>query len=187
VADKPDSQEICFVPDGDYAAFVERYYGEMAGLSGESAPFAAGQVVDTEGRVLGVHPGIHHYTIGQRRGLGIAYPVPLYVLELRPGKNQVVVGDGSKLGKRFCHVVRPNWISIPELTEPLRVSAKIRSRHAEAPATITPMDDGSVKVVFDSPQAAITPGQACVFYQSEKVVGGGWIRRNDELRMTNDD
>jgi tRNA-uridine 2-sulfurtransferase len=177
VADKPESREICFIPDGDYAAFVERHYEEIVGY-GKPKPFSAGRIIDTNGHWMGTHPGIHHYTIGQRRGLGIAHGRPLYVLELRPEDNTVVVGERSLLDERRCRVIRPNWISIPNLLEPARVLAKIRSRHNEAPATIAPADDGSVEVMFDSPQPAISPGQACVFYQSEKVVGGGWISRN---------
>jgi tRNA-uridine 2-sulfurtransferase len=177
VADKPESQEICFIPDGDYASFVERHSGEIAGPVG-TGPFSPGPIVDSAGRVMGTHSGIHHYTIGQRRGLGIAHASPLYVLELRPEENTVVVGERPQLEKRHCRVVRTNWISIPALVEPIRVHAKIRSRHREAPATIAPSEDGSVEVLFDSPQPAITPGQACVFYQAEKVVGGGWISRN---------
>jgi tRNA-specific 2-thiouridylase len=176
VADKPDSQEICFIPDGDYAAFIERHFGEIVG-SQIAQPFSAGQIVDTAGRILGTHPGIHHYTIGQRRGLGIAHSSPLYVLELNPEDNTVVVGERSLLGRRQCCVARTNWVSIPGLTEPLRVRAKIRSRHTAAPATIRPLDDESVEVLFDVPQAGISPGQACVFYQEETVVGGGWISR----------
>jgi tRNA-specific 2-thiouridylase len=179
VADKAESQEICFVPDGDYAAFVERHYDAIVGEQG-LMPFLAGRIVDSEGRDLGVHSGIHRYTIGQRRGLGIAHRSPLYVLEIRPGDNTVVVGERSQLGRRRCRVIQPNWISIPNLAEPLRVRARIRSRHAAAPSTITPMEDGSVQVLFDSPQPAISPGQACVFYQDEKVVGGGWIGRFSE-------
>jgi tRNA-specific 2-thiouridylase len=176
VAEKPESQEICFVPDGDYAAFVERHYVEILG-PGAVKPSAGGAIVDTEGRLVGVHPGIHHFTIGQRRGLGIAHTAPLYVLEIHPENNTVVVGERSKLGKIRCRVVRPNWISIARLMEPLRVHAKIRSRHREAPAAISPNEDGSVEVTFDSPQLAISPGQACVFYDGETVVGGGWISR----------
>jgi tRNA-specific 2-thiouridylase len=176
VADKPDSQEICFIPDGDYAAFIERHFGEIVG-SQIAQPFSAGQIVDTAGRILGTHPGIHHYTIGQRRGLGIAHSSPLYVLELNPEDNTVVVGERSLLGRRQCCVARTNWVSIPGLTEPLRVRAKIRSRHTAASATIRPLDDESVEVLFDVPQAGISPGQACVFYQEETVVGGGWISR----------
>jgi tRNA-specific 2-thiouridylase len=176
VAEKPESQEICFVPEGDYAAFVERHFGEIVGGQ-RSKALSGGRIVDLDGRDLGAHPGIHHYTIGQRRGLGIASTSPLYVLELRPENNTVVVGERSHLGKRHCRVIRPNWISIPSLTEPLRVRAKIRSRHSAAAAAIVPTEDGCVDVEFDTPQPAITPGQACVFYQDEKVVGGGWISR----------
>ena len=177
VADKSESQEICFIPDGDYAAFIERNHDCVVGTSGERSLFAPVQIVDTDGRILGVHQGIHHFTIGQRRGLGIAHTSPLYVLEIRPEENRVVVGERSELGRERCRVVRTNWISIPDLFEPLRVQAKIRSRHSEAPATIAPMDDGSVEVLFDKPQPAVSPGQACVFYQEDTVVGGGWIDR----------
>jgi tRNA-uridine 2-sulfurtransferase len=176
VADKPESQEICFVPDGDYAAFIERH-SETAGFSPSAFP-AHGNIVDREGRIMGTHLGIHHFTIGQRRGLGIAYKEPLYVLELRPEDNTVVVGERSQLGQCQCRIVRTNWIAIPSLESPIRVQAKIRSRHTAAPATITPLENGNVEVVFDDPQSAISPGQACVFYQAEKVIGGGWISRN---------
>jgi tRNA-uridine 2-sulfurtransferase len=172
VAEKSESQEICFVPDGDYAAFIEQHYGDSAA----KIP-SEGLIVDSDGIILGKHLGIHHYTIGQRRGLGIAHREPLYVLELIPEKNQVVVGERSELGKTHCRVTRLNWISIGSLAEPLRVAAKIRSRHQKSPATIQPMPDGSVDVLFDAPQSAICPGQACVFYQDEQVVGGGWISR----------
>lgn len=177
VADKAESQEICFIPDGDYASFIERHNEEIAGTA-DTKLFSEGRIIDKKGRVIGAHPGIHHYTIGQRRGLGIAHSSPLYVLELRPEDNTVVVGERADLGKRRCRIVRPNWISIPELLEPTRVWAKIRSRHREAPATILPAEEGSVEVIFDSPQPAISPGQACVFYQEERVVGGGWIARD---------
>jgi tRNA-specific 2-thiouridylase len=110
--------------------------------------------------------------------LGIAHSEPLYVLEIRPEDCTVVVGERSLLGKRGCHVQQLNWISIPDLQEPLRVTAKIRSRHSAAAAEIVPMEDGSVNVFFDSPQDGIAPGQACVFYQEETIVGGGWICRD---------
>jgi tRNA-uridine 2-sulfurtransferase len=176
VAEKAESQEICFIPDGDYAAFVERHHDAVTGSSA-SRPFSEGKILDVEGRNLGMHSGIHNYTIGQRRGLGIAHSSPLYVLELRPEDNTVIVGERSQLGRCRCRVIRPGWISIPDLLSPLRVWAKIRSRHEAAPAIISPAEDGAVDVLFDSPQAAVTPGQACVFYQEEKVVGGGWIDR----------
>jgi tRNA-specific 2-thiouridylase len=174
VAEKEESQEICFVPDGDYAAFVERHSDEIAGTS-NSRPFSPGKIVDVDGKSLGLHRGIHCYTIGQRRGLGIAHAAPLYVLELRPEDNTVVVGERDRLRKRICRVGGLNWISIPDLKKPLKVRAKIRSRHEAAVATISPKEGGSVEVAFEEPQSAITPGQACVFYQGDVVVGGGWI------------
>jgi tRNA-specific 2-thiouridylase len=179
VAEKPESQEICFVPDGDYAGFIERNYDDVVGPAGTDPVIQGGEIVDSRGQVLGTHNGIHHYTVGQRRGLGIAHASPLYVLELRPEERKVVVGERSELGRRSFRILRPNWISISELTSPMRVSAKIRSRHAEAPASLTPLQNGSVQVDFDTPQPAVTPGQACVFYQGGTVVGGGWIARFD--------
>jgi len=177
VAEKAESQEICFVPDGDYVAFVECHSDQIAERQ-NSKSFSPGKIVDVEGKNMGSHPGIHCYTVGQRRGLGIAHASPLYVLELRPEDNTVVVGERAQLRKRLCRVTKLNWISISGLTEPLRVRAQIRSRHEAAPATISPMRDGSVEVEFEAAQTAITPGQACVFYQDEVVVGGGWIDRN---------
>ncbi len=179
VAEKDESQEICFVPDGDYVAFVERHSDEIARTS-NSKPFSPGEIVDVNGKSLGRHRGIHCYTIGQRRGLGIAHAAPLYVLELRPEDNTVVVGERDQLRKRVCRVTGLNWISIPGLTGLLQVWAKIRSRHEAAPATISSKEDGSVEVVFDEPQTSITPGQACVFYHDDVVVGGGWISRFEE-------
>ncbi len=175
VAEKAESQEICFIPDQDYASFIERYAREM---TGEPLEFPAGNILNSKGQIVGRHPGIHHYTIGQRRGLGIAHAVPLYVLEIRPEDNTIIVGARAELNRQRCHVIRPNWISIAALDAPMKVHAKIRSRHKEASATIVPAEDGVVEVVFDSPQPAISPGQACVFYQADKVVGGGWIRRD---------
>jgi tRNA-specific 2-thiouridylase len=186
VAEKPESQEICFVPDGDYASFVERHFDEIVGTRNSKA-FSPGKIVHADGTVLGRHLGIHRYTIGQRRGLGIAHSSPLYVLELRPEENTVVVGERVRLGKRLCRITRLNWISVPHLAGPMLVQAQIRSRHMAAPAEISQRADGSVEVKFDTPQLAVTPGQACVFYQNDRVVGGGWIDRNDELRMTNDE
>jgi len=185
VADKPESQEICFIPDGNYAAFIERFYERIVEKAETTNPFCPGPIVDTEGRTLGVHKGIHRFTIGQRRGLGIAHSSPLYVLEIHPDDNRVIVGDRTQLARNRCRVVRTNWISVPELIEPLRIQAKIRSRHSEASATITPMDDGSVEVLFDNPQSAVSPGQACVFYQEEVVVGGGWIERDEAAVNSN--
>ena len=176
VAEKPESQEICFVPDGDYASFVENYFNEIVGEHDSNFP-APGSIVDSNGTVLGRHLGIHRYTIGQRRGLGIAHASPLYVLDLRPEDNAVVVGERDQLRKRRCRVSGLNWISIPNLADSIRIRAKIRSRHKAAAATICPNEDGSIEVIFDKPQLAITPGQACVFYRDDCVVGGGWIER----------
>jgi len=172
-AEKAESQEICFVPDGDYAAFIERYRPRDGSVAVAAPP--PGKIIDISGRVLGTHNGIHHYTIGQRRGIGLAHSEPLYVLEIRPNENVIVVGERRLLGRSSCLVERPNWISITDLTEPLRVAAKIRSRHIPAQALIEPRGDGGVTVIFDTPQAGVTPGQACVFYEDEIVIGGGWI------------
>jgi tRNA-uridine 2-sulfurtransferase len=177
VSEKAESQEICFVSDGDYAGFIEKHYADVTGDLDERDPFPKGDIVDLAGNVLGGHSGIHHFTVGQRRGLGIARGAPLYVVELRPSRRQVVVGSRAELAKGECRVVRLNWISIPELRDPLRVEVKIRSRHREAAATLSPLKDGSIKVEFDMPQLAVTPGQACVFYQGDVTVGGGWIAR----------
>jgi len=179
IAQKSESQEICFIPDGDYAGFIERESAE-AGEAPGSVQFEGGEIVDIQGRVLGRHHGVHRYTVGQRRGLGIAHTVPLYVVELQPEKSRVVVGERVSLAKKSCRVVRLNWISYAEVARPLHASVKIRSRHRESPATLTPLEDGALRVDFDSPQMAVTPGQAAVFYRGEKVLGGGWIEGNAE-------
>jgi tRNA-uridine 2-sulfurtransferase len=178
VAEKPESQEICFVPDGDYAGFIERHYSDVVGARPESA-FGPGEIVDGTGHVLGGHAGIHRYTVGQRRGLGIAHSEPLYVIDIDPASRRVTVGERAALGRRTCRVVRTNWISVPGLSGSARVHARIRSRHREAPATIRELGDGAVEVEFDVEQPAVTPGQACVFYDGDVVVGGGWIARAD--------
>jgi tRNA-specific 2-thiouridylase len=171
VAHKAESQEICFVPDGDYARFVQRCL-EAEGGCGECL---GGEIVDRKGKVVGRHQGIHRYTIGQRRGLGIAHSAPLYVIDLQPTAHRVVVGERPFLARQAFHGERANWISIPAPTQLLRAAVKIRSRHAEAPAVITPIAPGKVFVEFDAPQMAITPGQAAVFYDGESVLGGAWI------------
>lgn len=183
-AQKPESQEICFIPDGNYSRFIDRYLEEqkanpqplvqIESLKKPQEP-KPGAIVTTEGKILGQHTGIHRYTVGQRKGIGISAPEPLYVVKVDAEKNQVVVGSPDHLLKREMIVARPNWIAIAELTEPMRVSVKIRSRAEEADATIAPHEDGKVLVTFDEPQRAITPGQATVFYDGELVVGGGWI------------
>jgi tRNA-uridine 2-sulfurtransferase len=172
VAEKPESQEICFVPSGSYVKFIEAYLGER----GETLPTEEGEMVTTSGEVVGRHHGVHHYTVGQRKGLGIAAGRPLYVVELDHAANRVVVGDDVELRSESCEVRDVNWISFAALDEPVRAVVKIRHRHEPAAATITPIDATSALVNFDLPQRAITPGQAAVFYSGDVVLGGGWIR-----------
>ncbi len=176
VAEKAESQEICFVSDGDYASFVERYLHEQ----GRSAESLSGEIVDSEGRVVGTHRGIHHYTIGQRRGLGIAHTSPLYVIDIQPQGKRVVVGERRLLARRSFRAVRANWIATAEPAQPFCAGVKIRSRHPEAAAMIAPCAGGGLQVNFDEPQMAVTPGQAAVFYEGEQVIGGAWIARDDE-------
>ncbi len=177
VSEKPESQEICFVPDGDYASFIERHYGEVMGTAGKDPISRDGEIVDQAGHFLGRHHGIHHFTIGQRRGLGIAHSEPLYVIDIQAGENRIVVGNKTQATGLSCRVVRLNWIMVPAPSVPFQALARIRSRHRAAPATIIPETDGSATVEFDEPQMAISPGQACVFYQEDRVLGGGWIDR----------
>jgi tRNA-specific 2-thiouridylase len=171
VAEKPESQEICFVPSGDYARFIAAYQEEQ----GSEAAEVAGEIVTTSGEVLGTHAGVHHYTVGQRRGLGFAAGKPQYVLRIEPDSQRLVVGDDAELHRDTCEVGDVNWIAVEALREPARVMAKIRHRHEPAAAWVEPWDGGS-RVTFDAPQRAITPGQAAVFYQGDCVLGGGWIR-----------
>ena len=165
-AKKHDSQDICFVPDGDYAGFMERFRG---------ASYPEGDFVDREGHILGRHKGYVRYTVGQRRGLGIAAAYPLYVLEVRPEDNVVVLGREEELYQREFFAERVNLISVDEIREPIRVCAKIRYRHREQPATVYAAGEDRIRVVFDEPQRAITRGQAAVLYQGDVVVGGGVI------------
>jgi len=167
VADKAESQEICFVPDGDYAAFVERH--SPGSSEGE------GEIVNADGRALGHHQGIHRFTVGQRRGLGLTSARPLYVLAVRPGPGTVVVGEKEDLLSSRLVAGDVNWLSVPEPPGTIRASVRIRHRHAEAPATIRPLPGRRVEVRFDAPQRAIAPGQAAVFYDGEVCLGGGWI------------
>lgn len=171
LAEKPDSQEICFVPNGDYKRFIDAYLEEQ----GEALPDTSGELVTTSGEVVGTHHGIHNFTVGQRKGLGVATGSPLYVIQLKGDSHQVVVGPGEELLSRTLKAKRLNWISIPDLTEPMRITAKIRHRHEAAPAIVECAGDDQALVTFDQPQRAITPGQAVVFYQGDIVVGGGWI------------
>jgi tRNA-uridine 2-sulfurtransferase len=170
-ADKPESQEICFVPDGDYRAFLRRRAPDA---------FRPGPIVDGAGRLLGRHAGLPSYTVGQRRGLGLATPRPLYVTRLDPGTNTVVVGPAEEVEAPALLATRVNLIARPSLEEPLPVMAKIRHGHQPVPATITPHEGAAgsgltVAVHFAEPQRAVTPGQSVVFYEGEIVVGGGII------------
>jgi tRNA-specific 2-thiouridylase len=167
-ADKEESMEICFVPDNNYGGFLQQ-----ANLVQKHR----GEIVDLHGHVLGQHDGIAFYTIGQRKGLGITTPKPVYVVELDAENNRVVVGDDSALDRDEFFADRCNWHPFDQLTEPIEVTAKIRYNHPGTPATVTPLEQGRVKVKLHSPQRAITPGQAAVFYQDDLVVGGGWIAR----------
>ncbi len=166
VADKPDSQEICFIPDGDYAKFIERAAPELR---------RPGDLIDQAGAVVGTHEGVHRFTVGQRKGLGLSAKEPLYVLELRPDSAQVVVGPRDALGRTTLTASNVNWVSGRASETWTRVTAQIRHRHAAAPASVRAIDRGRAEVKFDEPQSAITPGQAVVWYEDDVVVGGGWI------------
>ena len=172
VAEKPDSQEICFVPNGDYAAFIDAYFAER-GIAPERA---RGEIVDTSGRVLGEHDGVHRFTVGQRKGLRIASREPLYVISTSTADRRVVVGRNDDLLLARLSAKDVNWVSIPAPAAPVRAEVKIRNKHVAAPATISPTaDPHRVEVHFDEPQRAVTPGQAAVFYSGDLVLGGGWI------------
>ena len=166
-ARKHDSQDICFVPDGKYADFIERTTGH---------PSPTGPFLDREGRVLGQHKGLIRYTRGQHKGLGLSTEEPLYVLEKDAAANTIRLGPDSALWTTELTAEQVNLISMPELTVPLRVTAKTRYSQREAAATVTSLPDGCIHVVFDEPQRAITAGQAVVLYDGEYVVGGGTIR-----------
>jgi tRNA-specific 2-thiouridylase len=171
LAEKPDSQEICFIPGGDYKQFLTAYLEEQ----GETFPETAGELVAANGEVIGRHEGISGFTVGQRKGLGVSSPTPLYVLQIDPANNRVKVGAEAELATRTLRARRLNWISIPALTGPMRVRAKIRHRHEPAWATLEPAGIDEVTATFDEPQRAVTPGQSAVFYDGDEVVGGGWI------------
>jgi len=182
-AGKPDSQEICFVPDGDYAAFIRRHAGEVDGallpiLDEREKP---GPIYFKDGTQLGTHHGLHHFTVGQRRGLGIAYSVPLYVMRLDLENNAVFVGLKEDVYSRELGAKKVNWISHQLPDGPISAQVRIRSNHRPAKAQIT-LERGKggaeplrARVLFDEPQLAVTPGQAAVFYEGERVLGGGWI------------
>ena len=171
IATKPDSQEICFIPGGDYKRFIDAYLDEQ----GETMPDSSGEIVTAAGAVAGHHGGVHQFTVGQRKGLGVASPSPLYVLSIDAASHRVTVGGEDELLGRTLTARQLNWISVPDLTEPMRVEVKIRHRHVPASATIEKTGPDEVTAYFDEPVRAVTPGQAAVFYQGDVVVGGGWI------------
>jgi tRNA-specific 2-thiouridylase len=172
---KPDSQEICFIPGGDYKKFISAYLDEQ----GEEIPDTAGELVSTAGEVIGHHSGVHNFTVGQRKGLGVASPDPLYVIQIDNASHRVTVGSDAEATTKTLRARDLNWISILSLEGErrgeMRVRAKIRHRHEPAWATIRDAGPDEVEAVFDEPQRAVTPGQAAVFYDGDEVVGGGWI------------
>ena len=170
VADKPDSQDLCLVEShGSMRDFLNKYISEKEG-----------EIVDLSGKVLGKHQGIHHYTIGQRKGLGIAAADPLYVVKLDPVMNRVIVGDRESAGSLDCSVTRLNWVSITEPTAPIRCEVQVRYRSSPVVVSVIPLEGDRVKLVFDEPQFGITPGQAAVFYDGEMLLGGGIIEKSLE-------
>jgi tRNA-specific 2-thiouridylase len=171
IAEKPDSQEICFVPGGDYKRFLEAYLEEQ----GNGPTEIAGEMVTTGGKIIGEHSGVHNFTVGQRKGLGVATGSPLYVIQINNDTRQVVVGKDEELYSCTLLARRVNLISTADLREPMRVAVKIRHKHQPAPAVIEAAGPDEVLISFDDPQRAITPGQAAVFYDGDLVVGGGWI------------
>ncbi|MFR5060912.1 MAG: MnmA/TRMU family protein, partial [[Ruminococcus] torques] len=166
VADKPDSQDICFVQDGNYAAFIEEHTGKKA---------SEGNFVTSDGTVIGRHKGIIHYTVGQRKGLGLALGYPAFVLEIRPETNEVVIGTYEESLTTVVRAKQLNFMSVEDLKEPLRVFAKIRYNHKGAWCTVERTKEDEVTCCFEEPQRAVTPGQAIVFYDGEYVLGGGTI------------
>ena len=166
MAHKPDSQDICFVPDGDYASFIEEY---------RDTRFPEGNFVTADGKVIGRHKGIIHYTVGQRKGLGLALGYPAFVLEIRPETNEVVIGGYDESLTNTVRAVQLNFMSVEDLAEPKRVWAKIRYNHKGAWCVIEKTGPDEVVCTFDEPQRAVTPGQAVVWYDGEYVLGGGTI------------
>jgi tRNA-specific 2-thiouridylase len=172
VAEKPDSQEICFVPNGDYAAFIDAWFREQ----GFTPERTRGEIVTADGRTLGEHGGVHRFTVGQRRGLNVAAGEPLYVIATDPATQRVTVGRRDELLKSRFAVTGARWFPFAALREPVRVLVKIRHQHSGAPAMVHPTSNAfRAEVEFDEPQRAVTPGQAAVFYDGDLVLGGGWI------------
>jgi tRNA-uridine 2-sulfurtransferase len=171
IAEKPESQEICFVPTGNYVQFIGSYLHEQ----GRELTTEAGEMVTTDGTVIGRHEGLHRYTVGQRRGLGMAMGRPMYVVALDRENNRLVVGEDEELLRSVCEVRDVNWVSIACPAGPVEAMVKVRHRHTPAAATIEPVDATTARLIFREPQRAITPGQAAVFYSGDIVLGGGWL------------
>lgn len=172
VAEKPESQEICFVPTGNYVRFIGSYLREQ----GRELTTESGEIVTTDGAVIGRHEGLHRYTVGQRKGLGFSVGRPVYVVKLDRANNRLIVGDDNDLFTSACEVRDVNWISIACPDGPVEASVKVRHRHLPASALIEPLDATTARIRFREPQRAITPGQAAVFYSADTVLGGGWLR-----------
>jgi len=172
VAEKPESMELCFVPNGNYVQFIQAYSRE----SGISLRGGEGEIVTEAGKVIGRHNGVHEFTIGQRKGLGFAVGKPLYVISIDQKQNRVVVGDDGALRTTKFEIEAVNWVSCGAQEVPLHALAKIRHKHEPTDATIEPLGMNRARITFDAPQRAITPGQAAVFYDHDRVLGGGWIR-----------
>ena len=166
VADKPDSQELCFIADGNTARFVEAHHPAVA---------RAGPIRDQQGRQVGDHAGVHRFTVGQRKGLGLSTSVPLYVLSIDAAENALTVGPRPALDRTRLTASSVNWIAGAPPCSPCPVTARIRHRHPDAPATVEPLPNNRAAVVFEQPQSAVAPGQAVVFYDGDTVLGGGWI------------
>ena len=172
VAEKPDSMELCFVPNGNYVQFIHAYAKDI----GAPVNNTEGDIVSQDGSVIGRHNGVHNFTIGQRKGLGFSTGKPLYVLAIDVENNRVIAGEDDALRSATFKVEGVNWVSIAEPSEAIRADIKIRHKHAAAPATIQSLPNGCARVVFDTPQRAITPGQGAVFYAGDVVLAGGWIK-----------
>jgi tRNA-uridine 2-sulfurtransferase len=172
VAEKPESMELCFVPNGNYVQFIHAY----ARKDGKPVNDREGDIVMQDGTVIGRHSGVHNYTIGQRKGLGFTTGKPIYVLAIDPEKNRVIVGEDDALRATTFEIENVNWVSIEESTPPMRAQVKIRHKHGPADATIEALPGLRARITFDSPQRAITPGQAAVAYDGNVVLAGGWIK-----------
>ncbi|MGB7848728.1 MAG: tRNA 2-thiouridine(34) synthase MnmA [Candidatus Acidiferrum sp.] len=174
VAEKPESMELCFVPNGNYAQFIHAYARE----DGRPLHDKEGDIVTEDGTIVGRHTGVHNYTIGQRKGLGFTTGKPIYVLGIDPENNRIIVGEDDALRTSALEIENVNWISVEEPAGPLRAQVKIRHKHEPAPATVEALPGLRARIIFDAPQRAITPGQAAVLYDDDLVLAGGWIRKS---------